>query len=672
MRFSALLLSGLLLGLTAQGQTIQRCAADEVYAHEVARDPQREAFRAETEAEMQRVQQLGMPESVVHQIPVVFHVMHYDQGDNISEAQILSALQILNEDMRRTNPDTGNLRALFKGVAADMEVEFVLANKGPNGECTNGINRQWSPNSLKANNAIKSELNWPNTKYLNIWVVRTIELTGITPGSIVLGYSAFPYNGIPVTQDGIVIRHDHLGNVGTAAGTRHRTLTHEVGHYLNLYHTFQNGCGFGDQCADTPPVVSASSGCNAAQNSCSTDSPDLVDMIENYMDYTNDACMNTFTLNQKARAKAVLNSPVLRGNLTTAANLLATGVTGTLSCSPVADFELTRSLLCAGDALTFEDYSAYLGNPIYHWNVLDVNNQVVHHTTTQNPSLVMANPGQYTVSLTIQASNGSNTMNKPLALTVRPAAGTTYSPWFIGTMEDPLPNADWTTTTFADSSYWRRTTVASKQGSASYLFQNHKLPAGGEVSSLIAGPIAFANTGTLNLRFAHAFVRRAASNNDQLKVFVSSDCGATWQLARLIPAFQLGINGAVTTPYVPAPADWKYTIINLASLGLQGAGDLMIRFSMVSGGGNNLYLDDVQLTTTLGEDELAAPSMWVQPNPSRGGATLVGAEGRVRITDLSGRVVAELTANGEATLPELSAGTYMLHTAAGVLRWMVL
>jgi PKD repeat protein len=304
--------------------------------------------------------------------------------------------------------------------------------------------------------------------------------------------------------------------------------------------------------------------------------------------------------------------------------------------------------------------------------VLDANNQVVHHTTTQNPSLVMANPGQYTVSLTIQASNGSNTMNKPLALTVRPAAGTTYSPWFIGTMEDPLPNADWTTTTFADSSYWRRTTLASKQGVASYMFQNHKLPAGGEVSSLIAGPIAFPNTGTLNLRFAHAFVRRAASNNDQLKVFVSSDCGATWQLARLIPAFQLGISGAVTTPYVPAPADWKYTSINLASLGLQGAGDLMVRFSMVSGGGNNLYLDDVQLTTTLGEDELAAPSMWVQPNPSRGGATLVGAEGRVRITDLSGRTVAELTADGEATLPELSAGTYVLHTATGVLRWVVL
>ncbi|MFZ9777749.1 MAG: M43 family zinc metalloprotease [Schleiferiaceae bacterium] len=672
MRTSALLVAVLFFSLSARSQTIHRCASDEVYAQDVARNPQREVLRAETEAEMQRVVNAGAPESVLHQIPVVFHVMYYDQGDNISDAQIQSALQILNEDMRRINPDTGNLRAIFKGVAADMEVEFVLAKKGPNGECTSGINRQWSPNSLKANNAIKSELNWPNTKYLNIWVVRNIELAGVAPGSIVLGYSAFPYSGIPVTQDGVVIRHDHLGNIGTAAGTRNRTLTHEVGHYLNLYHTFQNGCGFGDQCADTPPVSTSSTGCNPNQNTCTIDSPDLPDMIENYMDYTDDGCMNTFTLDQKARAKAVLGSPVLRGNLTTAANLLATGVTGTLSCSPVADFELTRTLLCAGDVLTFEDRSAYLGNPTYHWNVLDANNQVVHHTTTQNPSLVMANPGQYTVSLTIQAANGSNTMNKPLALTVRPAAGTSYIPWFIGTMEAPLPNADWTTTTFADSSYWRRTTVASKQGAASYLFQNYKLPAGGEVSSLIAGPIAFPNTGTLNLRFAHAFVRRAASNNDQLKVFVSSDCGATWQLARLIPAFQLGINGAVTTPYVPAPTDWKYTTINLASLGLQGAGDLMIRFSMVSGGGNNLYLDDVQLTTTLSNEELIGPKMWVQPNPSRGGASLVGAEGLVRITDLSGRVVAELAAEGELALPDLAAGTYVLQSQSGVLRWLVL
>lgn len=677
MRPFALFFAALFFSLAAQGQSVQRCATDEYYAQQVAQDPGREALRAETEAQLQRlISEQGSSrgtESVVHQIPVVFHVMYYDQGDNITDAQIQSALAILNQDMRRLNPDTANLRAPFKSVAADMEVEFVLAKVGPNGECTSGINRKWSRSTLAAGNSIKTEIGWPNTKYLNIWVVRNIELAGTPAGTLVLGYSAFPYNGIPAAQDGIVIRHDRLGNVGTAAGTRNRTLTHEVGHYLNLYHTFQGGCSFGDQCADTPPVDAASSGCNPNQNTCSVDVPDQLDMIENYMDYTNDPCMNTFTLNQKARAKAVLTALNLRGNLATPANLLATGVTGTLNCSPVAQFEIADRLLCTGESLSFVDRSQYLGTPIYHWNVLTATNQVVHHVTTPNPSLPMLNPGRYTVTLTIQASNGSNTMSKPLAVTVRPAAGTSYSPWFIATMEDELPNAAWTTLTLADSSYWRRTTAAAKQGTASYLFQNFKLGAGGTVSSLIGGPVAFPNTGTLNLRFAHAFARRASNNNDMLKVSVSTDCGASWQLVRIIPAFQLGTSAVVTTPYVPVAADWKYTSVNLAALGLTNAGTLMIKFDLASGGGNNLYLDDVQLSTTLGEDEFEAPRAWVQPNPSQHGAVLVGASGAVQVVDLSGRVLWAGAAQGEAlNLPELPAGTYLVRTESGSLRWSVL
>jgi PKD repeat protein len=677
MRHFALILTSIFFSLAAHSQSIQRCATDEMYALEAAANPQREALRAETEAQIQRLiraqQAQSGTESVVHQIPVVFHVMYYDQGDNITDAQIQSALNILNQDMRRLNPDTANLRAPFKSVAADLEVEFVLAKVGPNGECTSGITRTWSRTTLAAGNSIKTEIGWPNTKYLNIWVVRNIELAGTPAGTLVLGYSAFPYNGIPAAQDGIVIRHDRLGNTGTAAGTRNRTLTHEVGHYLNLFHTFQGGCSFGDQCADTPPVASASSGCNPSQNTCSVDVPDQLDMIENYMDYTDDQCMNTFTLDQKARAKAVLAALNLRGNLATPANLLATGVTGTLNCSPVANFDIADPLLCTGESLSFIDRSQYLGSPIYHWNVLSATNQVVHHVTTQNPSLPMTTPGRYTVTLTIQASNGSNTMSKPLAVTVRPAAGTSYTPWFIATMEDALPNAAWTTLSMADSSYWRRSTAAAKQGSASYLYQNFKLGAGGEVSALIGGPIAYPNTGTLNLRFAHAFARRASNNNDMLKVSVSADCGATWQLVRIIPAFQLGTSALVTTPYVPVAADWKYTSINLASLGLANAGTLMIKFALASGGGNNLYLDDVQLSTTLDAAELNAPQMWVQPNPSQGTAVLVGAQGRVQVVDLSGRVLWGGTANGDAlNLPALPAGSYVVHTASGALRWSVL
>lgn len=645
-------------------------------ALEVAENPRREALRAETEAEIQRIlrnQRAGdSPESVVHQIPVVFHIMYYDEQDNISDAQIQSALTILNQDMRRLNPDTTNLRAVFKSSAADLEVEFVLAKIGPNGECSNGINRRWNINSLAANNAIKSSLNWPNSKYLNVWVVRSINLSGTPTGTIVLGYSAFPYNGIPGTQDGIVIRHDHLGSIGTAQGERHRTLTHEVGHYLNLFHTFQGGCAFGDQCADTPPVAASSSGCSSNQNTCTVDLPDLPDMIENYMDYSSNQCMNTFTQNQKSRVKAVLTSSQLRGNLASAANLMATGVSGTVNCSPVADFEIANPLLCSGEALTLIDRSSSIGTPIYHWNVLSATNQVLHHVLTQNPSLTMPDPGRYTVSLTVQASNGSNTLNKPLSVTVRPVSGTSHIPWFIGSMEDELPNTSWATTTFADSSYWRRSTAAAQQGQASYLFQNSKLAAGGEVSALVGGPFAYPNTGTLNLRFAHAFARKASNNNDQLKVSVSSNCGETWQLVRIIPAFQLGTAAIVATPYVPAASEWKYTSVNLATLGLQSAGNLMVKFALSSGGGNNLYLDDVQLSTTLSNEELATETVWIQPNPSRSGAILAGAQGEVRVLDLSGRLIWKSYADGDLALPDLPAGSYVLHCAGASLRWSVL
>jgi len=657
-------------------QVIQPCASDEMVALEVAENPRREALRAETEAEIQRIlrnQRAGdSPESVVHQIPVVFHIMYYDEQDNISDAQIQSALTILNQDMRRLNPDTTNLRAVFKSSAADLEVEFVLAKIGPNGECSNGINRRWNINSLAANNAIKSSLNWPNSKYLNVWVVRSINLSGTPTGTIVLGYSAFPYNGIPGTQDGIVIRHDHLGSIGTAQGERHRTLTHEVGHYLNLFHTFQGGCAFGDQCADTPPVAASSSGCSSNQNTCTVDLPDLPDMIENYMDYSSNQCMNTFTQNQKSRVKAVLTSSQLRGNLASAANLMATGVSGTVNCSPVADFEIANPLLCSGEALTLIDRSSSIGTPIYHWNVLSATNQVLHHVLTQNPSLTMPDPGRYTVSLTVQASNGSNTLNKPLSVTVRPVSGTSHSPWFIGSMEDELPNTSWATTTFADSSYWRRSTAAAQQGQASYLFQNSKLAAGGEVSALVGGPFAYPNTGTLNLRFAHAFARKASNNNDQLKVSVSSNCGETWQLVRIIPAFQLGTAAIVTTSYVPAASEWKYTSVNLATLGLQSAGNLMVKFALSSGGGNNLYLDDVQLSTTLSNEELATETVWIQPNPSRSGAILAGAQGEVRVLDLSGRLIWKSYADGDLALPDLPAGSYVLHCAGASLRWSVL
>ncbi|NCF57661.1 MAG: hypothetical protein GWO80_03845 [Bacteroidetes bacterium] len=370
-------------------QVIQPCASDEYLADQITNNSQRIHWQAESDAEIDRLIKLQdlSAESVLQKIPVVIHIMYHNQAANISDAQVHSAMAILNEDFRRLNPDTANLRSIFHSVAADMEIEFELAQIDPSGNCSNGITRTQTSLSTAANNNVKNLIGWDNKKYLNIWVVTNIERNQAA-GTIILGYSAFPYFNIPLTQDGIVIRHDNFGDMGSSAGTRHRTLTHEVGHYLNLYHTFQSGCTGGDNCYDTPPVSTSSSGCNTTlpQNTCQNDNPDLPDMLENYMDYSSDNCMNTFTLNQKSRAKAVLASSTLRGQLSSASNLFSTGLSGSsISCSPSAAFDVSRTLACVGDLIDLFDQSAFQSAVSYLWEVKNTQTGALQTFMSANP-----------------------------------------------------------------------------------------------------------------------------------------------------------------------------------------------------------------------------------------------------------------------------------------------
>jgi len=251
-------------------------------------------------------------------IPVVVHVVYNGNTENISAAQINSQIQILNEDFRRLNSDAGNTPGDFIGVAADIEVEFCLASVDPSGNATNGITRtSTTRTSFGTNDAVKFASSggidaWPTSDYLNVWVCDI--------GGGILGYAQFP-GGNPST-DGVVNDYRYFGNIGTATAPFNlgRTMTHEVGHYLNLRHIWGDGnCNVDDFVSDTPTAGGPNytgSPCNyPGPNSCNDGGGDLADMFQNYMDYSDDGCMNLFTTGQKARMRALFDTGGARESL---------------------------------------------------------------------------------------------------------------------------------------------------------------------------------------------------------------------------------------------------------------------------------------------------------------------------------------------------------------------
>ena len=244
-------------------------------------------------------------------IPVVVHIVYASPQQNITDAQVQSQIDVLNKDYRRTNIDVIMTPSVWQSIAADCEIEFCLTSTDPNGNNTNGITRtQTSQSSFSMQgDPVKDASSggkdaWPNDDYLNIWVCNL--------GSSLLGYATPPFGNIG-SDDGVVIGYNYFGTQGTVQSpyNKGRTTTHEVGHWLNLEHLWGSGwgsCG-NDNVNDTPTQEEENYGCQAFPhnaNSCNTTNSNG-DMFMNYMDYSNDGCMNMFTQGQKTRMIAAIN-----------------------------------------------------------------------------------------------------------------------------------------------------------------------------------------------------------------------------------------------------------------------------------------------------------------------------------------------------------------------------
>ncbi len=325
------------------------CGTMENHAMLLEQDKDLPARLAQIEAQTQQfVNDPYHPELVVT-IPTVFHIVYNTSAQNIPDAQVLSQLQVLNEDFRRLNADASQTRAAFLGVAADAEIQFCLASRDPTGAPTTGITRtQTATTSFNTNNNVKHAATgghdaWPAGQYLNIWIAPL--------GGGLLGYAQFP--GGAAATDGVVVTWQSVGRgypTNLSAYNSGRSATHEVGHWLNLIHLWGDSstCGVDDLVADTPDSNASTFGC--PYPSTLTQCGNSV-QYENYMDYTDDPCMNMFTLGQKSRMQALFGPGGFRASLLTStgcapsvpqyqvnsprSNLDADGVQGTSSSPAV-------------------------------------------------------------------------------------------------------------------------------------------------------------------------------------------------------------------------------------------------------------------------------------------------------------------------------------------------
>jgi PKD repeat protein len=684
-------------GNMRQGETIEYCTQHKKQA-ELMKNPAYVKAKELDDAEFALLSKKGSTEkATIYKIPVVFHVLHMNGVENISDEQILDALALLNRDYRKQNPDTATVHPDFLGMPADIEIEFVLATKAPNGTCFKGITRTYNTISydgsdggnqvdaiVAGNDVYQGQ--WPGNKYMNVFICGEIG-----------GAAGYTYNpaGWGATQmtNGIWVLHDYVGSIGTSGIGTSRTLTHEVGHWLNLSHTWGSNnnpgtaascTGNGDQVQDTPTCIGVSA-CLLNANTCNNDNAywgfDIRDNVENYMDYS--YCSKMFTEGQRTRMRTALQSTNTgRANLWTTANLAAVGANGVLYLCK-AEFTADKTTICNGDEIVFSDDSYNVANS-WTWTITPATGWSYSNgtsATSQNPTIVFDTPGLYTIQLTSSDGTLSDSEIKNNFIHVLNSASSL--PFWEG-FEDysSLSNIqEWDVFSSSSNNAW---TIESTTGYSG--IKCAKLVNFGQgtanVDELTSSQIDLSTvpaTGTVTLSFRYAYRKVLTANYEYFKVFISGDCGADWIQRKTIQGNQLSSITSATSWTPSSQADWVTVhMTNVTSNYFTDKFRVLFRFE--GEGGNNIYLDDINLyngspsndLVTGLTDQVFISQLEMYPNPADDelnvSFNLPSADDlTISIVDLSGKSVQKhlIKAKGGKNLAmlntqELAAGMYQL------------
>ncbi len=666
MRKITFTLAALALAFLAQAQepAQNKCAADEVLHKELAKSPtlaaQHVQFMDDLQSYLAAHPQAKSEKAGPRIIPVVFHILYAGGSENITKAQVLDQVAIMNEDFRRLNADAANTPAAFDSVAADCNIEFVLANLDPEGKCTDGITRTYSTRTLSASNqnGAKSVIYWNRDNYLNVWVVKSIG--NISNLGLVLGYAQFPLGGLTAT-DGIVIRSDYIGSIGSSAGNVGRTATHEIGHWLGLRHIWgDEDCG-SDLVFDTPVHKEANFGCFTYPkfNTCADGDTLRGEMFMNYMDYSNDECMNMFSKGQKAIMDFVLEGPesgVVQGfreNLWSPENLANTGVVNDppIACEPKADFFANRVMLCEGTSVTFTDNSYNGTISSRNWTFEGANTGT---STAANPTITYSTPGKFDVTLDVTNPQGTSTktINDYIIVSSNTADDNNWG-YFESFENEQWFNDKWFVFDQDNSGRkWQRIIgAAADMFHSAYINNYGNLQ--GSVEDLITPSYNISNLQTpVNLKFSYSGAASDTGNTDVLKVYYSTNCGQTWTVRATYTGPELANAGLYTGAYLPPNVNfWTEKTISLPN-NVTSQDNVRFKFEFTSGGygSNNFYLDKINIANTTAVDENLDNTIGLSVFPNPLGNTIAtlsfhmpkNDKVSVDVIDVLGRTVANV------------------------------
>ncbi len=582
-----------------------------------------------------------------YRIPVVFHVLHLGGSENVPHQELQDLLDYMNTDMQAENPGADWVRAYMPDLVGVADFEYRMATKDPMGNPTNGVVREYSEltdselNYSNSGRAMKEPRQWDVNRYLNIYVVRSIGSSGVA------GYAQFP-NGNAAT-DAIVLNKD-------LTTTNRGGSTHEFGHFYGLCHTWscfqepaQSGnCSSDDNISDTPNCIGIEPGSqqctNQSINTCDEGGGDRPDNFQNYMDYS--YCFGNFTPDQIAVMHANAENNARRKSLWQPATITSTGSDyDDMPDAPVAAFypSIFDATVCPGSAVSFT-YDGFDNVTTFAWEFPGATPST---SSEENPTVSYANGGTYSATLTVSNASGSHTYTYENVVEVFGASAiqTPFEDDFNSVTDLTssgnyiIDNVD------GDARTWEINSNVGVGGGSSVWIYN-RINGSGRIDRLITNPLNLAGKEEPMLSFNFAFAQKGSSNTDRLVLYVSEDCGVTYQRRKTFNGkTSLKTADNTTGNFQPSDEEWGYYELDLSSY--EGK-SIQVMFEFESGGGNNIYLDNFKVSAQVGIGEkVGLNNFSIAPNPMTDVAQISfdvkeSTNLNISLYDLTGRKVQQL------------------------------